>query len=354
MRILQVIDSLQPGGAEKMAINYANAWVNHSEQSFLIATNKGGALKAQISDQVTYKIYNRQLWNLVFVIFKILLFIKKNRIDTVQAHASSYKWAKFIKLCYPKIIFIWHDHNGNRVSWPNNKNQHIIEYSKYFDFVFACNPELENWAKNNLKVKNVFYIPNFAISEINEKVTFLKGDPNKRIVCIANWRHPKNHLFLIQAFHQSNIAKQGWSLHLVGKAYQDKYEQNVLNYIESQKVNNIFRYGMCTDTNFILSQVQIGILVSTYEGFPVTLLEYGLAGLCPIVSNVGFMSKLVNNLENGYTLNKNDLNKLIEIFRNLAVTNDWNEYGEIFKKKIESDYSAEIVIKKFIQFIHAY
>ena len=40
MRILQIIDSLEAGGAERMAVSYANALANEIEFSGLIATRK--------------------------------------------------------------------------------------------------------------------------------------------------------------------------------------------------------------------------------------------------------------------------------------------------------------------------
>lgn len=42
MRILQIIDSLAIGGAEKMAVNFANALVEEVEFSGLVATRKEG------------------------------------------------------------------------------------------------------------------------------------------------------------------------------------------------------------------------------------------------------------------------------------------------------------------------
>ena len=54
MRIIQIIDSLEVGGAEKMAINYANALAQRIEFSGLIATRKEGDLKSQINENVDY------------------------------------------------------------------------------------------------------------------------------------------------------------------------------------------------------------------------------------------------------------------------------------------------------------
>ena len=54
MRIVQIIDSLDVGGAEKMAINYANALAETIEFSGIVATRKEGNLKLQIHSKVHY------------------------------------------------------------------------------------------------------------------------------------------------------------------------------------------------------------------------------------------------------------------------------------------------------------
>ena len=350
MRVLQIIDSLTPGGAEKMAVNFANEWVNHAQKSFLIVTNTTGELEKQIDNQVIYKIHERSTFNIIFIMLKVLWFIKKNKITHVQAHTTSYKWAKWIKTVFPQVKFYWHDHNGNRVNWEFKKNKQIINTSQYFDGVLTCNTELENWAKSNLKLSKVKYIPNFATSNITDKNTILYGENNKRIVCLANWREPKNHLFLVEAFKQANIASQGWSLHLVGKIFNDEYAKQVKESISDKKENNIFYYNLKTDTNFILSQAQIGILVSTYEGFPVTLLEYGLMGLCPIVSNVGYMPKLVKNKIEGWVVNPNSSEELIAVFKELPHDNKITLMAQKFSDKIKENFGGNAVVQQVKSF----
>jgi len=54
MRILQIIDSLDIGGAEKMAVNYANSLSVARDFSGLVATRKEGHLKSQIHPDVNY------------------------------------------------------------------------------------------------------------------------------------------------------------------------------------------------------------------------------------------------------------------------------------------------------------
>ena len=66
MRILQLIDSLEAGGAERMALNYANALVDTLGFSALVATRKEGALLEQIDSKVTYSRYAKKMSKTLF------------------------------------------------------------------------------------------------------------------------------------------------------------------------------------------------------------------------------------------------------------------------------------------------
>ncbi|UYW00500.1 glycosyltransferase [Flavobacterium agricola] len=349
MRIVQLIDSLHPGGAEKMAVNYANELANHIEESHIIITNQSGALADQVHANVKCKIFKRNKFNLFLIIVNLLIYLKKHKITAIQAHSSSYKWAKIIRTIYPNIAFYWHDHNGNRLDWDEVENKKIIQASKYFTGTIACNKTLLTWAANNLLTDKTIYLPNFVSVNSEIKVTTLFGDNEKRIVCLANFRNPKNHSFLVQCFIDSEISKLGWSLHLVGNTYNDAYFNEVKNIMDAHDESSVFIYGLCSDIFNILNQAQVGILVSSYEGFPVSVLEYGLTGLCPIVSNVGFMPELVHHLKTGYVIENNNSKQLIEAFKSLPVSDQWKNLAENFNKQIITNYAASKIITIFLK-----
>ena len=112
MRIVQIIDSLDIGGAEKMAINYANSLVNTIEFSGLVSTRKEGLLKNQINSNVAYLFLNKKNAIDFIAIFKLRKFCKVNKVTHLQAHSSSFFTAFLVKITLLDIKIIWHDHNG--------------------------------------------------------------------------------------------------------------------------------------------------------------------------------------------------------------------------------------------------
>ncbi|WP_141841384.1 glycosyltransferase [Flavobacterium branchiophilum] len=112
LRIVQLIDSLDAGGAERMAVNYADVLMSEIAFSGLVVTRKEGLLKSQLKSEISYLFLNRKRILDFFVIIKFLKFLNKNNINWIHAHSSSIFFAVMIKFLKPSIKIIWHDHFG--------------------------------------------------------------------------------------------------------------------------------------------------------------------------------------------------------------------------------------------------
>ena len=352
MRVIQLIDSLVPGGAERMAVNYANALSDKVDFSGLVSTRKEGDLKKQLHPKVAYLFLNRKSTLDLKAIFTLRRYVVDHQVTFVHAHSSSFLLAVMLKLTYPKMKIVWHDHNGNRVLNKGYYNRVIKLFSYLFNGVLTVNPELESWAKTNLKVFKVRYISNFAAKDRNEiKLTKLNGQDGKRVVCLANLKHPKNHLTLLKGFHQSELSLLGWSLHLIGNESDDAYAKQLKDYITNNHLEeNIFIYGSCSDVFNILSQSTIGVLSSTYEGFPVALLEYGLSHLAVVSTNVGYCSEIINK-KNGLLFDPNNQSLLEIALKRMAIDPLLREKTALnLNLLVTTHFSQEAVIIQVLEF----
>lgn len=336
-----------------MAVNYANALAEKIEFSGLVATRAEGGLKMQLDSKVVYLFLNKKAILDVPAILRLRNYLKTNGVAVIHAHSSSFFLAVLVKIIYPTIKIVWHDHNGNRLRLPSIDNRRIIKLSSFFSGAIACNTDLERWAKEHLKTQKILYLPNFAsIREQSENVTFLKGVAGKRIVCLANLRMPKNHLVLLKVFAQSKALQSGWTLHLVGKDNGDSYASELREFIiEEGLAQNVFIYGSCTDVSFILQQSDIGVLLSTYEGFPVTLLEYGLASLCVLSTNVGYCHEVIIDEVNGFLVTPTNTNQIL-IKLNLLTENKTlrDKFSVNLNSFVTERFSEKAVIDRAIDF----
>ena len=355
MRVAQIIDSMAPGGAERLALNYANALAHQIELSALIVTRHEGALNNLVDKNVSYLLLNKTSTFDLKAIFKLKRFIKSNKIDLVHAHGTSFFIAVLLKIVYPKIKIIWHEHYGARANQRQFQNPILLLSSLFFSLVFVVNHQLEEWVKKSLFTKNVFYIPNFAVLDDLPGQTILRGESGKRIVCLANLKSPKNHRFLLDAFKNLAIAKSGWSLHFIGKDYQDSYSEDLKKIVNANELTeNVFFYDAKDDIKNILSQATIGVLASTHEGFPLTILEYGLAELPVVATNVGYCGTIIKDEFSGLLFSPLNLYDLESQLKKMIGSESLRaEFALHLNQSVSTTYAKEPIMKLILLQYHS-
>lgn len=334
-----------------MAVNIANALAENGLESHVCTTRQEGDLKTKISSEVGYLFLNKKNALDFKALKKLVRYIKSNEINTIHAHATSYFTAFLVKLSLPKTTVIWHDHYGNSENLKERKKFPLRLVSKSFKTVISVNNHLLQWAKQHLKAKHYQYLPNFAVfGPENPAITQLHGKNEKRIVCLANLRPQKDHINLLKAFKIVCDKHPGWTLHLVGMDFMDVYADEIKSFVaEHNLIPCVFLYGSRPDTQHILKQATIGVLSSKSEGLPVALLEYGLAKLPVVVTDVGECGTVVTNLENGMVVPPKNEVKLAEALMFLMENeNKRKEFGENVYHKVNLNYSQSAFITQLI------
>ncbi len=350
MRVLQLIDTLEAGGAERLAINLANVLVDEIDKSFLCATRAEGILKATISKDVGYLFLEKKKTLDLRAVTKLKSYINKNDINIIHAHSTSFFLATLVKFLMPKLQLIWHDHYGESESVKKRPKTILKICSRYFNHVFCVNQLLLNWGKENLKCNSVTYLQNIVLLKEATEVTYLKGEEEKKILCLANLRPQKDHFTLLKAFEEVVKKYPKWTLHLVGKDFKDAYSKEIKNYIYTSNLqNNVFLYGSCPDIKHILSQSNIGVLSSKSEGLPIALLEYGIGKLAVVATNVGDCKMVVDSSQVGTLVKPQSpieiQNALISYIKD---EKKMNAAANALHKKVEYNFSKESILVELL------
>ena len=350
MRVLQLIDSLHPGGAERVSVNIANALVENINKSFLCVTREEGILKESIAPSVEYFFLKKKSTVDIKAIFILNRIVKDHNINIIHAHSTSFFLAVIIKLFNSNIKLVWHDHYGNSEFLKNRKSFIFKLCSKNFDYVFSVNNNLATWAKAYLKNENIRFLPNFVVKNNVKAQTKLLGISGKRIICLANLRPQKDHVILIKAFKKVVNKHPEWTLHLVGKDFNDDYSSLVKKEIKTKNLSeSVFLYGSRPDITNILAQCEIGLLSSRSEGMPIALLEYGMAKLSVIATKVGECELVIGNQDNGILVMPNDEKELYEAMTFMIENEkERQQKAQAFNLHILNEYSEKVVIKAIL------
>nr|WP_298332087.1 glycosyltransferase family 4 protein [uncultured Christiangramia sp.] len=347
MRILQLIDTLNPGGAERMALNYYLALKNEKIFSCIVITREKGLLSKEIDKDSTFHFLAKKNRYDLRALFALKRIIHENSVEVVNAHGSSWFFAVLCKLLGCKFKLVWHDHYGNSQFLDKRNLQPLKFFSRYIDGIICVNEELKSWGLNRLGFKKkIIFLPNFILKKSKSK-SELKGNSEVNIVCTANFRPQKNHIMLLEAFDKLN-KKFSVALHLFGVDFQDDYSEKIKS--EITKISNIYYYGEVENIIHFLNDADIGVLPSNSEGFPLALMEYGMAELAVVSSNVGYCRMILG--EFGKLINPNQIQELIDCLSVYIKNKELrSNHGTKLKDRIEELYSEDSVIKNYLKFI---
>lgn len=352
MKVLQLIDSLDAGGAERMAVNLANALANHVEGSYLCSTRGEGLLKSTIEGSISYYCLNKRSKFDVVALYKLYQWVRKEDISILHAHSSSFFFGTLIKLMHPKLKLVWHDHYGQSEQLSERPYKVLQFCSRWFDLVFCVNDKLVAWNTKRLKPVPIQLLSNFVLPLRGpHQETHLLGADGKRIICLANLRPQKDHFTLLEAFKDIHGEHPDWTLHLVGKDFGDAYAEGINTYIKNEGLEeSVFLYGSKSDTDYILSQCEMGVLSSMSEGLPLVLMEYGCRGLAVIATDVGDCKRIIKHNNTGQLIEPTNVKALAKALHHYMVNvNARQAAAKALQQHVEQQFSKEVNIKILMQ-----
>jgi len=353
VKILQLIDTLNPGGAERMCINIANALFTNGYEVVVCSTRAGGSLQKQLNQRI--KCYTLEKKGFAdFIAFrKLFKLIKLEKIQVIHAHSSSLFWAVFIKLWRRDLKIIWHDHLGRRI---NNRKGNITYklISSYINAIISANKELANWSRHNMHVpaNKVVFLNNFPLFQYGKKTI----DPEQfTIVCLANILPVKDHKTLIKAINillEKKLPKK-IVVRCAGAHNDSNYFQELKSLLRKFDLENDFEFiGPVEDVEELLLKANCGVLNSLSEGLPVSLLEYGMAALPVVVTNVGQCAEVVGFGMFGKVVSPGNPKEIASELCNI-ITNEEesNKMGLNFREHIRENYGPETFLREYMMLL---
>lgn len=352
IKVLQIIDSLDAGGAEMMAVNITNLLNKNKVDCHLCVSNKAGILSEKLLNKDKLIVLNKRSRFDLNAILKLFSYIKKNKINVIHAHSSSFILGYLVKIRFKSLKLIWHDHYGMADDLGTRSKGLISFCSRQFDRIIVVNNLLKKWSETFYDSMKIHFFNNFSIlSDSGEKdASNLKGNHDYKIICLASFRPQKDHLTLLQAFFSltsnSNISI---SLHLVGTSLQDAYYRKIISYIEEHdKDKNVFVYPPTNNVKAVLSQADIGVLSSISEGLPLALIEYGLAKLPVVATNVGQCKDVIGS--HGILIEKGNSEQLADALNKYITDSKFrNKTSKDFYKRVLDNFSEDKYYKELIE-----
>jgi glycosyltransferase involved in cell wall biosynthesis len=348
--VMQIVDTLETGGAERVAVNIANYLPRDRYTPYLCTTRKEGPLEDVLRPDVgRLKLYRRHTFDIAAG-RQLVSFIKTQDIQILHAHGASIFLAGIASAFAPGVRVIWHDHFGRCGTEERPAWLYRIAAMRT-DGVIAVNNLLAEWSRSRLSfpADRVWYVPNFVSTSCEDApLPALPGTPGKRIVCVANFREQKDHITLIRAFALVIAQVSDAQLLLVGPTTDTQQLRAIREEVSSLELaQNVTFLGQRSDVSTILRGSDIGVLSSISEGLPLSLLEYGVAGLAAIATRVGQCSEVLDDGRAGLLVPPSSPAELAEaILAMLRSPEKRLTFGTLLRGRIASNYSAESTMRQ--------
>src|SRR6266540_3978871 len=199
--VMHVVDTLDPGGAERVAVNLVNLLPRERYAPFLCTTRREGTLAQLVAADVGRLCLARRGRFDAAALLTARRFIRANGVRIVHAHGSSIFLGRISALLAGDARVVWHDHLGGQQFDLRPRWLYRLATTG-IGGVISVSEELANWSRRVLgrPANSVSYIPNFvAMPPAREQFIDLPGHPGRRIVCVGNLRWQKNHVMLLNA-----------------------------------------------------------------------------------------------------------------------------------------------------------
>ncbi|GAA5507349.1 glycosyltransferase [Novipirellula caenicola] len=348
IHVMHMTDTLDLGGRERIAVELVNQMPRDRYRTSLCTTRRDGPLTPCVSADVGRICLHRKHTFDLRAIRNLVQYNRKHRVDVLHAHGSSILVARMAAMFSPHPAIVWHDHYGTneRKERPTWLFRLLL---RHVGGVVAVSKPLADWSHHRLHFPKdrIWCLPNFV--DTTKQVIpncELPGSRGTRIVCVANVRPVKDHLTLVRAMQRVVGIYPDAHLLLVGAHPDANYLTQVQREIQIQGLqSHVTLMGIREDVSSILHCCDIGVLSSTSEGLPVSLLEYGATSMPVVATRVGQCGDVLDDGKAGLLVPASESTQLANaIISLLADESKRKSLGRAFFNRVQTQYSAEAVI----------
>jgi glycosyltransferase involved in cell wall biosynthesis len=351
--VVQVTDTLDAGGAERVAVNLVNRLDRDRYQPLLCTTRHEGILAAETDPAVERLcLHRRHRIGDPLAVLRLAAFLRRRGVEVVHAHGTSLFISAAACALAPGARLVWHDHLGANIASRSSREWLYRVGAGRADHVITVNRGLEHWAVDvlGLPPSRVTTIPNFVVpSHRSSPPADLPGDPDLRIACVANLRREKDHVGLITAMASVARRQPGAHALLIGAPADDEVVREVEDRIRQLGVTgSVTLLGARTDVDAVLAGCSLGVLPSRSEGFPLALLEYGRAGLPAVATDVGECAEILDHGRAGRLVPPGRPSSLADAIVELLGDREAAiALGARLRSRVDEHYGADLIVDRF-------
>lgn len=356
--IVQLIGSFQGGGAQRLALNLAEALAAKGHRSVAIALRRAGSF-AHLgrTDEVELHVLNANRESRASVLRAALALrrvLRRTNAAALHVHGSGcVVVAALAVLAWrgrPRLVFTWHD-SGSVVGGRGLKRAITLWALRRCDALYGSSRDVADRLR---KVVGTGATVEVFINGVPERpVTAAQDDPVARMIWLGRLVPVKDPELLLRALDRVRQASHGgeaqslaapaFECTLAGAAlpHGAAFEQRCRElHAALGLTGSVLMPGWVDDTAGLIGRSNIGVQSSRSEGLSMALLEQMMAGLAVVATDVGDTARAVVHERTGLLVPPGDGGALAEAL--LRLTQDpalRRRLGEAARAKALTEFS---------------
>lgn len=352
MKILQVITSLQTGGAEKLIVDVVPKYKHLGlDVDVLLFDGKDTPFKRQLENagiKVFSLGYGGSVYNPLYIL-KLMPYLRKYDIVHTHNTAPQLFAALGSVLCSVVLCTTEHNTSNRRRDWKWYRPIDKWMYSRYKKVICISDSTEENLRKsidcNSDKICTIYNGIDFESYDKASPIAkdSITPDINRKVIAmVAGFRYQKDQETLIRAM---SYVPKDVELWLIG----DGERRTIIEQCVKEKglENRVRLLGIRNDIPSILKTVDIVVQSSHWEGFGLAAVEGMAAGKPVVASNVAGLSQVVSNA--GVLFPLGDDKALADILNKLLT--DYKYYNTVKGRCVKRAHKFDIskMVYKYCQ-----
>jgi len=357
VRVMHVIHSIDVGGAEQVVANYARHIDKTRFSTSVCALRAGGRLYDQLRDEGvrTFLLRKRSGADLG-ALRRLVRLIKSEGIDILHTHnASAHSWGLLAAVLSTKPILVATEHS---IHFPGRggKLYSLARHAfrqRFSSIISCCNQvrdtQIPPWrlpANKHVVIHNGINPSLYASTPQQSLIVEKLGlDPARPIVGTVGSLTPhKGHSVLIEAVAKMRRRGHTPQVLIIGDGplrteLAENISQNGLN-------GQILLAGVRVNISEILPLLDIFVLPSLREGFPISILEAMAAGLPVVASDVGGCRESLVDGVTGFLSEPGDPDMLADLLSELLADSARRlSMGKAAQERVRSHFSVEGMVR---------
>lgn len=354
MKIMHLISGGDAGGAKTHVLTNLSVLRSRIEVR-LVCLSDGPFYREAVEQQIPTLLLEQKARIDLSIRSKILRTITEDGYDILHCHGAR---ANFIggllksKLSIPVITTI---HSDYKLDFSHNLLKNLIftpvnYFSlKKMDYYLSVTDNFkQQLISRGFPAERIYTIYNGIKTEVQLK----QYQQGRQLIlgCVTRFVPIKGTHILLEAI--ARVKRQGYQpqLRIAGMG-KGKYAQSLFDFVEQNQLQeNVEFLGFVRDMDSYYQSIDVNILPSYTEGFPYSLLESGVRGICTIATATGGIVEMIEDGQTGRLFEVGAVETLADILKQLFDGQiDPAQLGGAFRQQIVERFSDQVMADNHIR-----